>query len=408
MKIAIAGYGIEGKANYQYWNAPDNDLTIVDERENIDDLPEGVGTILGEGTFSRLADFDMVIRTASLRPDKIQTNGKVWSSTNEFFAKCPAPIIGVTGTKGKGTTCSLIASILRAADKTVHLEGNIGVPALAELSKIQPDDIVVYELSSFQLWDVEKSPHVAVVLMIEPDHLDIHNTLEEYVGAKANIVRYQSAGDVVIYNSESILSRDIGENSAGEKYTFPYELEGIEKNANLPGKHNIENVQAAILAARRFDVDDQAIASGLAAFEGLEHRLRYVAEKNGVTYYDDSIATTPGSAIAALRSFYQGKVIILGGSDKGSDYTELVNVCNETDTKVIAVGDMGASIAELCANIGVVCERVEGDMTVIVHQAHEIAQPGDVVILSPAAASFDMFSDYRDRGEQFIAAVESL
>lgn len=408
MKIAIAGYGIEGKANYDYWNTADNQLTIVDERETLDDVPAGAETILGEGAFSKLADFDMVVRTASLRPDKIQTNGKVWSSTNEFFDKCPAPIIGVTGTKGKGTTCSSIASILRAAGKNVHLVGNIGVPALAELSKIQPDDIVVYETSSFQLWDIEKSPHVAVVLMIEPDHLDIHKTLEEYVGAKANIVRYQSASDVVIYNSENNYSRDIGESSVAAKYTFPYQLEGIETHTKLPGKHNIQNVQAAILAARRFDVDDQAIVSGLEAFEGLEHRLRYVAEKDGVTYYDDSIATTPGSAIAALRSFDQGKVIILGGSDKGSDYTELVNVCKETDAKVIAIGDMGASIAELCVNLGVVCERVEGNMNAIVQKAHEMAQPGDIVILSPAAASFDMFKNYKDRGEQFIAAVNAL
>jgi UDP-N-acetylmuramoylalanine--D-glutamate ligase len=316
MKIAIAGYGTEGKASYRYWNTPKHQVVVVDEQEI--DVPVGASSITGEGVFGRLNGFDMVIRSPGLVPRKIITDGKIWSATNEFFAKCPALIIGVTGTKGKGTTSSLIASILRAAGKTVHLVGNIGQPALDVLPDIQPDDIVVYELSSFQLWDLEKSPQVAVVLMIEPDHLDVHADFTEYVAAKANIAANQLTTDRVVYYAGDEWSTQIAETSPGQRLPYPTERTAhvrgeyfyygdtevcATENVGLPGVHNLENACAAITATRPWVQDGVVIAEGLHSFDGLPHRLKFVREVNGVRYYDDSIATTPGSAIAAIKAF---------------------------------------------------------------------------------------------------------
>ena len=441
MKIAIAGYGVEGKSNYAYWNTPEHDVAIADERAVLDDVPEGVSTILGEGAFKKLQDFDLVIRSAGVAPRKITTHGKIWSATNEFFAKCPATIIGVTGTKGKGTTCSLIASILRAAGKTVHLVGNIGVPALEVLSEITEDDIVVYELSSFQLWDLEKSPHIAVVLMVEPDHLDVHEDLGEYVAAKKNIRRYQRGYDSCFYHPTNELSRDIASTELvheptgsptsidlAERYAVPDDGQAYVKDGffcvqdrkicsidhlKLPGAHNLENACAAISAISELscwsEISDEMIARGLADFTGLDHRLKFVREVGGVKYYDDSIATTPGSAIAALRSFDQPKIIILGGSEKGADYAEIIETAKEVRARVIAIGQTGRRMYELCKEKGVAVELLKNvNMRAIVKKARMQANSGDVVILSPASASFDMFKNAKDRGDQFVTAVEEL
>ncbi|HCH34331.1 MAG: UDP-N-acetylmuramoylalanine-D-glutamate ligase [Candidatus Saccharibacteria bacterium GW2011_GWC2_48_9] len=437
MKVAVVGYGIEGAQNYRYWTARGDDVTIVDEQTTPGrELPAGAKTILGENALSTLDEFDLVVRTAGLAPTKLHTSTKVWSATNEFFLQCPAPIIGVTGSKGKGTTCSLITGILRAAGYTVHLVGNIGTPALEVLGSIEADHMVVYELSSFQLWDIERSPHHSAVLHIEADHLDVHADFAEYLEAKANIVKFQTRSDTCVYHPRNEWSHAIAKNMP--EFTARAAKYANEDNANehmetvyacagmfittkgreicptdvlkLPGVFNVENACAAMSICLNFDVSNEAFAQGLGSFTGLPHRLKFVAEKLGVQYYDDSIATTPGSASAAAYAFSQPKVMILGGSSKGADFTELAHALQDVHIrKLLLIGAEADTIAATFAREGVAdYEIVSGGMSEVVRHARAAAQPGDVVILSPACASFGMFRDYKDRGDQFIAAVTAL
>jgi len=428
MKIAIAGYGLEGEANYQYFaKDPANELTIADNKDVPDrPLPKGVPTILGPDAFEKLDGFDLVVRTAGLAPYKIKTDGKIWSATNEFFEKCPAEIIGVTGSKGKGTTASLIASILEAAGRKVWLVGNIGQSSVEVLDQIKPTDIVVYELSSFQLWDIERSPHTAVVLFIEPEHMDVHRSMDEYVSAKGNITKFQTDKDLLIYNGENEYSKLIAQRSFAQQIAFPnsetanardgafyygeQKLCSIDGVLQVRGVHNVGNAVAAIDAVWQYTQDPAVIEEGIKNFKGLPHRLAFVKEVNGVKYYDDSIATTPASAIAALRAFEGPKVIILGGSSKKSDFTELAKEMANHDVEAILIGDEAQTIAQAFRATGFEKFEIIEDATAtkFVQKAHEIAKPGSVVLLSPSAASFGLFKNYADRGDQFIAAVNAL
>lgn len=427
MKIAIAGYGIEGKSNYDYFQLLGYDVTILDERASIPDLPPNARAILGKNAFQSLDTYDLVVRTPSLSPKKLTSAKKIWSATNEFFAKCPASIIGVTGTKGKGTVVSLIASIVRAAGKTTHVVGNIGTPALDILPKVLPNDIVVYELSSFQLWDIEKSPRIAVVLMIEPDHLDVHASFEEYSIAKQSIVRFQSESDTVVFTADNHYAAEIAASSNARKIPVQtnqtmYIKDGYfwYKNQRLcaidalklPGAHNQHNACVAIAAAWEYVQDPAIIQKGLEEFTGLPHRLKYVRTVNGVAYYDDSIATTIGSTIAAINSFNEPKIIILGGSSKGVvDFRSLAEAVAATNVKqAILIGQQAELLEEALKTFSVPCKNLgmSVGMPEIVNYAQALAKEGDVVILSPACASFGMFKNYADRGDQFIAAVNDL
>lgn len=451
MRVAIAGYGMEGEENFKYWSKLGSDVTIFDEaQKTARPLLHGAKTVLGEGVFSKMNGFDLVVRTASLNPDKIKTDGKIWSATNEFFKECPAPIIGVTGTKGKGTTCSLISEILRASGKKVHLVGNIGVPALEVLPIIKPSDIVVFELSSFQLWDIEKSPETAVILMIEPDHLNIHSDMDDYVKAKSNIGRFQKEKNLMVYHPTNSLSQKAAQSSPAKKVRYMTQeganivipaQAGISKpgwianqvwddgngkwimidgniicdieDIGLLGEHNLENICAAITASWRYTKDVIAIKSAVSNFKGLPHRLEFVREVRGVKYYDDSQATGPGSCIAALHALSSfPTVLILGGADKGLDLSELLDELNNLRHKVVLIGESSNNLEKQLKETGFANFTNLGTgstMPDIVNVATNLldGQKGNV-LLSPAHASFDMFKSYQDRGDQFKLAVSKL
>lgn len=427
MKVAILGFGIEGRSAYEYYLSKGCEITVLDENENPkQELPSGIEKVNGKGAFDDLNDFDIVIRTPSIRPDRIKTKAKIWSATNEFFSECPAEIIGVTGTKGKGTTCTLISMILKNSGKTVHLVGNIGVPALAELSKISSNDLVVYELSSFQLWDIEKSPHVAVWLMMDVDHLDIHKNMFEYTEAKSNITNYQSQDDILVHHpSNTYLQNYLGKTKAKKiPYLEPpgaYIQDGkiiISGNdiceleeVGLIGEHNLDNISAAITAVWQYTNDISAIRKAVTEFKGLEHRLEFVREIGGVSFYNDSQSTTPVSTKAAIQAVKGRKVIIIGGSDKGADYHDLIQSLDQETDKVILIGESSNVMETIFTELGMSNYLKLGSsssMKEIVDQAFQISSGSGSVILSPACASFDMFKSYIDRGDQFKQAVNNL
>lgn len=431
MRIAILGFAGQGQSNFEYWNKKGNEIVICDQSTQIE-LPKGSVAHLGRDYLRNLDDFDLLIRTPALHPKRIVTENnpeilnKVTSNTNEFFKVCPSKnIIGVTGTKGKGTTSTLIAKILQKAGHKVHLGGNIGTPPLDMLKDIKADDWVVLELANFQLIDLKHAPQIGVCLMVEPEHMDWHTDYEEYLSAKQQLFINQTKTDKAIYYAKNEDSLSIAD--GGEAELIPYmEIPGavVEKgiikiddaeicpvsDLKLLGEHNWQNVCAAVTAAWQITQDVNVFRSVLHDFAGLEHRLEAVKEHKGVTYYDDSFGTTPSTAIVAIQAIKKPKIVILGGSDKGAKYDALAKtVKNNNVKKVILIGDTGPEIQQALDKEGFK-NYVHGarNMPDIVKEAATIAKKGDAVLLSTGCASFDMFKNYKDRGEQFQKSVRGL
>lgn len=428
MKVAIVGYGVEGQSAYRYYAAqPDVDITIF-HKERPADLPDDVKVVL-DAHATELTGYDVVLRSPPVAPSSLHTDGRVTTITEEFMSVFGTErLIGVTGSKGKGTMSALVHAMLKAAGKRAHLGGNIGVPALDLLPDIKDGDYVVLELSSFQLWAMQKSPHIAIVGMITPDHLDVHADFDDYINAKANIARHQTAEDIITYHPTNEHSKWIADQSPATtklRYATPeaayvagdhFVIAGQEicktADVQIPGRHNLENICAALTAAWQVTQDIEALARAIREYKGLEHRIEFVRTVDGVDYYDDSFAASTSAAVVAAQAFDVPKVMILGGYDRGIDLQDMVNELSKLNLrKVLLIGQTAPRLRELFESAGrgeLVEELGSATMPDVVASARATAQKGDVVVLSPGSASFDMFKDYKDRGNQFKEAVNAL
>ena len=452
-KIAILGISTEGQDSVRFFVKQNAKILCCDRRtkeelgEIYDQLRQfPVSFQLGEQYLRNLDDYDIVVRTPGMLPTlpelvALQKLGKeITSSTKLFFDLCKAPIIGVTGTKGKGTTSTLIYEMLKASGKHVYLGGNVGTSLLSQVEKIKTSDIVVLELSSFQLEDLKKSPHIAVVLRVTQEHLanydrlatNFHISKEAYIEAKKPIVRFQTLSDFAILNADDLTSRSFAKETKATVYYFSrsdrrdafvkdhavyfmyrgkQDLICTASEIRLRGEHNLENIAAASLASFHAGATLSTIQKIAKTFEGLPHRLELVKIVNGVSYINDSFSTVPETAIAAIDSFSEPIILILGGSEKGSDFIELgVSVVKSSVKAVIVIGAMAERIIAALIAGGFKKKIITGcqSMHDVVLRAHEESHAGDVVLLSPACASFDMFANYKERGELFRYEVSLL
>jgi len=427
LKVAVLGLGLEGKDLVNFLQKQGYSLTIIDEKPKKElDLTEiktkGLAFICGPNSFARanLQNFDIVFRSPGIyrfRKElvKAEKQGtKISSALKLFFDLCPAKIIGVTGTKGKGTTSTLIYEILKNSNKDVYLAGNIGKPYLGLLPKLKKDSWVVLELSSFQLIDLEKSPHIAVVLNITSDHLDWHKDREEYVDAKKNIVKHQKKSDFAILSKDYQTPKSFAKSTSQVVFFSKKNLQQkYRENLLLRGEHNLENISAAVTVAKILKIKDEVVTQVLRNFKGLEHRLELVREIKGVTFYNDSFATSPQPTMAALASFIEPTTVILGGYDKQLEYDELGRFIakRKNVSTVILIGDTASKIKKSINKVrfkGKIIKLGKSKMEEIVECAFSETPKGGIVLLSPAAASFDMFKDYKERGEKFKQSVYKL
>ena len=398
----------------------------------------GVQLILGEAYMENIAG-DVVFRTPGLRPDHpgllaaAQKGAVITSEMEVFFEVCPCPVIAVTGSDGKTTTTSVIAEMLRAAGKTVWLGGNIGTPLLDKAGEMQPEDAVVLELSSFQLMTLKKSPTVAVITNLSPNHLDWHRDFAEYVEAKCNLFRYQGENDVLVLNYDNEVSRPLAEKASGtvrffSKNSLPVVggvwlkngemLDNGEKimdigDIRIPGMHNVENYMAACAALKGI-VEHDVMAKVAREFAGVEHRLELVRERNGVKWYNDSIASSPSRTLAGLKCFPADKIILIaGGYDKHIPFDEL-GCALPTAVKTVLL--CGATADKIEAAVKAAPDYAEGKPTLVrfdklddvIAWAAEQAVVGDIVLFSPACASFDQFPNFMARGRYFKEKVNQL
>jgi len=440
-KIAVVGVGVSNLPLIRLLASASCDVTACDKRSETElgalygELSAmGVKFKLGENYLSEL-DFDLVFRTPGLHPMHLEgakASGAIVTSEMEaFFALCPCPIIAVTGSDGKTTTSTLISELLKAEGYTVHLGGNIGTPLLCSVPEMSKEDIVVLELSSFQLHSMNCRPDVAVITNISPNHLDVHPDYEDYQLAKKSIFLRQSESDRLVLNLDNELTAACAA-EAKSSVSFFSRLAEVEKGCCLrndaiylngehivdkkdiliPGEHNVENYMAAIAATEGL-VSRDSVRSVAMSFGGVEHRIELVRELRGVRYYNDSIASSPTRTVAGLKSFPEKVILIAGGYDKQIGFEPLADEAVKSVKALFLCGHTAEKIKTALeahpdydpAKLPII---IMEDFTETVLAASESAVPGDVVILSPACASFDKFKNFAERGKRFKEIIGGL
>ena len=445
-RIAVVGLGISNRPLVRLLLQAGLPVLACDKtpREKLDqaalDLEaQGATLRLGPDYLENL-DADVIFRTPGLHPDTpglkaaVERGAELTSEMEAFFRVCPCPILAVTGSDGKTTTTTLIAKLLEQAGKTVWLGGNIGHPLLAEAEKIRPDDVAVLELSSFQLLTMDQSPQVALVTNLAPNHLDIHKDMDEYVTAKKNIFLAQGPADRLVLNLDNEITRGFAVEARGQVSWFSRQTRpdrGVYLRGSaicrvtqageqavldrsdllLPGDHNVENFMAAMAAVEGL-VPDEAILEVAKTFAGVAHRIERIRVKDGVTWYNDSIASSPSRTIAGLKSFEKPVILIAGGYDKHIPYDVLGPEMLAHVKRLILTGDTApkirAALEQTPGYHGQIPIHDVQDLAAAVKLADETASAGDVVILSPASASFDHFKNFEQRGNVFRQLVLDL
>ena len=437
--IILLGVGISNKPLIKQLLSYGAEVTGCDKNaamkdEFLEEMKLGAKFRLGEDYLDDLK-CDMIFKTPGIRPDipqllEAERKGvKVTSEMEVFFKLCPCKIIAVTGSDGKTTTTTLIHNILSQEGKICHLGGNIGKPLLPEIEKIETGDYAVVELSSFQLMSMKRSPDVAVVTNVAPNHLDVHKSMEEYVEAKKNIFRFQNKSGLLVLNARNEITKSFAEEARGDVVFFGgsdggvYEKDGkifydsknvmTKDDILLPGEHNVENYMAAIAAVgKRMSAD--SIKQVARHFAGVEHRIEFVREVDGVKFYNDSIASSPTRAKAALNAFDRKVILIAGGYDKKIAFDEFGYDIKEKVKRLYLFGDTAPIIRDAVLKA---CENGRRPFPIImqyttlesiVKEAYMAAEAGDIVLLSPACASFDMFKNFEERGKKFKEIVRRL
>ena len=442
-RVLILGMGREGQSSLQLItkNCHPSGLALADKNEKLlEKYASKYTCFFGAAYLDKIDDYDLIISSPGI-PDSLLENRvdkqKLRSQTDIFLELFGNQTIGITGTKGKSTTSSLIYHIAKSANRPGLLVGNIGLPAFDSIKNIQPDTIIVYELSSHQLKNVRHSPHIAIVLNLFEEHLDHYSHVMKYYDAKLQIAKHQFQNDLLIYNGDNKILEELCSSASIRpnkiKYTRNKKADSscylsedekifisfakytntlnIGMRKSLPGIHNAMNAMAASLACLHLDIPENIIEKGIQSFTGLPHRMEFVGKYGGIRFYDDSISTIPQASIAAIKNLVDVDTLIIGGQDRGIDYTSLIEFLPSSPVKnIFYMGDAGKRIYGLLRDI-----TANGQKMVEVLRFNDLeglirkyTRPGKICLLSPAAPSYDWFSNFSDRGEAFKKIARNL